>query len=133
MEKISVRDYALKHNRSVSGVYNQIKSGKLDTENINGQIYIIDDSPRVPTSNNHNDKKLKRKIKRLKKKLYECQKVTNRQADYIFSLSSQISEITRLSLSKPITDTPDTTETIDVKPIKKKGRKKSKKKKSKKK
>ena len=130
---ITVKEYAYKHNKSISTIYNQIKSGKLKTQNQNGQIYIIDNTPNTPNKKSKTPKNnLKRKIKRLKEKLDKCQEVIIRQSDQIHNLSVQVSDIAKLSIIPQLQEKPK--DTIDITPItkkKKKDRKKSKNKKGK--
>lgn len=79
MSKLSVADYASKHQISTQAVYNKIKKGVVNSVAENGKTYVLDDEEEVDSSlkddcNKIVNKLLKQNMKLTKKLLKEADK-----------------------------------------------------------
>ena len=55
MKKVTVKEYATLEDIGVTTVYRYIKSGKLQSEKVNGNTYIVLDENQLKTNDNQPD------------------------------------------------------------------------------
>jgi len=101
LNKITVTDYAKKHQITRQTVYNKVKKGLLDSIEENGVLFVIDEDKEVLNSSKKDDcqkfiKKLLKRIEKLEEKLDKAQ-------DQKLELAmSYVNEMKALYLPKPI-------------------------------
>lgn len=108
IKKILIKDYAELKKQTLSNVYQKVKRGTLQSEKIDGKIYIIEEDIKQPNTIKKECKKAKKSLKKEIRQLKELLKSKEAEIQTLkisFDILSSSIKQQLKSLENPIIDT----------------------------